>query len=75
MAEQVLFRVDLETLEAQCQRWLPARLSAALRRLPQRVAIAFPLQPDDGYHAHDASELRRGEAKAGTTRFPAFATA
>src|SRR5436305_1511133 len=42
---------------------------------PQRVAIDVTLLPSYGRPAVEAGELRRGEAKAGTTRFHAYATA
>ncbi len=75
VAEQVVYREDLDTLEAQCNAALVAHLPDDLAQRPQRVAIDLTLLPYYGRPASEAGELRRGEAKAGTTRFHAYATA
>ena len=75
VAEQVLYREALDTLEAQCQALVTAHLPEDVRRHPQRLAVDLTLLPYYGRPAVEAGELRRGEAKAGTTRFHAYATA
>jgi hypothetical protein len=75
VAEQVVYREDLDTLEAQCNALLVARVPDDVTQRPQRVAIDLTLLPYYGRPAVEAGELRRGEAKAGTTRFHAYATA
>jgi hypothetical protein len=75
VAEQVVYREDLDTLEAQCNAALVAHLPDDVRAWPQPVAIDLTLLPYYGQPAVEAGELRRGEAKAGTTRFHAYATA
>src|SRR3954452_23894233 len=75
VAEQVVYREDLDTLEAQCNAALVAHLPADVRQRPQRVAIDLTLLPYYGRPAVESGELRRGGAKAGTTRFHAYATA
>jgi putative transposase len=75
VAEQVLYREALDTLEAQCQAVLTDRLPDDVVRRRQRVAIDLTSLPYYGCPAVEAGELRRGEAKAGTTRFHAYATA
>ena len=70
-----MYREDLDTLEAQCNAVLLARLPDDVVPRPQRVAIDLTLLPYYGRPAVEGGELRRGEAKAGTTRFHAYATA
>jgi DDE family transposase len=74
VAEQLLYREELDTLEAQCNALLTAHLPTDLVRHPQRLAVDLTLLPYYGQPAVEAGELRRGEAKAGTTRFHAYAT-
>jgi hypothetical protein len=69
-----LFDQEGEALEAQLNRLLVARLPPAVRRQPQRVAIDLTLLPYYGREGLEADQLRRGEAKAGTTRFHCYAT-
>jgi hypothetical protein len=75
LAERVLTGTELEALEVRCNAALVARLPAGLVGTRQWVAIDLTLIPYYGQAAYDAGELRRGEAKAGTTRFHCYATA
>jgi hypothetical protein len=63
-----------EALEAQLNRLLVARLPPAVVRRPQRLAIDLTLLPYYGTEGVEPDQLRRGEAKAGTTRFHCYAT-
>jgi putative transposase len=69
-----LFDQEGEALEAQLNRLLVARLPPAVRRRPQRLAIDLTLLPYYGTEGIEPDQLRRGEAKAGTTRFHCYAT-
>jgi hypothetical protein len=75
LAERLLPGPELEELEAQGNAALVARLPAGVTARRQRWAIDLTLLPYDGTAAYAADELRRGEAKAGTTRFHCYATA
>jgi hypothetical protein len=70
-----LFDREFETLEAQFNRLLVARLPPTVPRRPQRLAIDLTLLPYYGREGIEPDQLRRGEAKAGTTRFHCYATA
>lgn len=69
-----LLHQEFEALESQLNRLLVARLPAAVRRHPQRLAIDLTLLPYYGKEGVEPDQLRRGEAKAGTTRFHCYAT-
>lgn len=69
-----LFDQEFEALEAQLNRLLIARLPPAVWRRPQRLAIDLTLLPYYGKEGSEPDQLRRGEAKAGTTRFHCYAT-
>lgn len=74
--EQRLFAArELAELEAHANALLAARLPSDLSRRSIDLAIDLTLLPYYGRYAEDPGELRRGEAKAGTTRFHAYATA
>jgi hypothetical protein len=75
LADQVVYGEGLDTLEAQCNAVLVAHLPDDVVSRPQRVAIDLTLLPYYGRPAIERGELRRGEAKAGTTRCHAYATA
>jgi putative transposase len=62
-------------LQRQLNRALAGRLPRALRRRPQRLAIDLTLIPYHGEPSLDPNEVYRGQAKGGTTRFHAYATA
>lgn len=75
LAERLLTGVELEALVARCNAALVARLPAGLIGTRHRVAIDLTLVPYYGQAAYEAGALRRGAAKAGTTRFHCYATA
>src|SRR5438093_1404707 len=67
--------LEIGELEARANALLTERRPADLTRHPLRVAMDFTLLPYYGDYAEEPEELRRGPAKAGTTRFHAYATA
>src|SRR5439155_3445679 len=67
--------LEIGELEARANALLTERRPADLTRHPLRVAMDFTLLPYYGDYAEEPTELRRGPAKAGTTRFHAYATA
>jgi hypothetical protein len=69
-----LFEQEFEALEAHLNRLLVARLPPAVLTRPQRLAIDLTLLPYYGRDGLEPDQLRRGEAKAGTTRFHCYAT-
>lgn len=75
LAERLFARHDLDALEARLNALLVAHLPADVRTHPQRVAIDLTLLPYYGTAGLEPDQLRRGEAKAGTTRFHCYATA
>lgn len=75
LAERLFDDLDLETLEATCNAMLVARLPPGVLGRPLRVAIDLTLRPYYGKTGLLPDQLRRGQAKAGTTRFHAYATA
>ncbi|HEV2109132.1 MAG TPA: transposase [Thermomicrobiales bacterium] len=66
---------EFEALEARLNALLVARLPRAVLTRPQRLAIDLTLLPYYGREGLEPDQLRRGEAKAGTTRFHCYATA
>ncbi len=75
LAERLFARQDLDALEARLGALLVAQLPVEVRTQPQRVAIDLTLLPYYGTAGLEPDQLRRGEAKAGTTRFHCYATA
>jgi hypothetical protein len=75
LAERLFARHDLDALEARLNALLVAQLPVEVRTQPQRVAIDLTLLPYYGTAGLEPDQLRRGEAKAGTTRFHCYATA
>jgi putative transposase len=75
LTERLFEDLELETLEAHCNALLVERLPAGVLGRPLRVAIDLTLRPYYGKVGRVPDQLRRGEAKAGTTRFHAYATA
>jgi hypothetical protein len=67
--------LEIGELEACANALLAGRLPADLPRHPWKVALDLTLLPYYGDYAEEPGELRRGPAKAGTTRFHAYATA
>jgi putative transposase len=74
LGERLLWPLQLEELEARCNALLAAQLPPGLRGHRVRVAVDLTLLPYYGAYADEPGELRRGEAKAGTTRFHAYAS-
>jgi hypothetical protein len=70
-----LFTEAFEALEARLNALVVARLPAGLLQRRLRLAIDLTLLPYYGREGREPDQLRRGEAKAGTTRFHCYATA
>ncbi|MEM7769240.1 MAG: transposase [Cyanobacteria bacterium P01_A01_bin.37] len=67
---------DISTLEAQLNAALGSRLPAGMGKRKQRIAIDLNLLPYYGQPTEaEAPYIYRSKAKAGTTRFFAYATA
>lgn len=75
LTERLFASTDLETLEVDLNALLVERLPPGLTHQRLQVAIDLHLQPYYGKTGVEWDQLRRGEAKAGTTRFHAYATA
>ena len=74
LTERLFARADLDTREAQVNTLLVAHLPVGLTKRPLRLAIDLTLLPYYGTQGLEINQLRRGEAKAGTTRFHCYAT-
>lgn len=66
--------LDAQKLEAQLNALLIARLPKILPGSARRVAIDLHLVPYHGQPQKDENEIRRSQAKSGTTHFHAYAT-
>jgi putative transposase len=66
---------DYAALRRQLNAALAGHLPKALRRRLQVLAIDLTLIPYHGRHFRDRDEIYRGQAKSGTSRFHAYATA
>lgn len=66
---------DLLALEQVLNAALVAQLPPGIRHSRQRLAIDLTLVPYHGKPAKDPNEIRRGEAKSGTTHFHCYASA
>jgi hypothetical protein len=75
LAERVFARHDLDALEVRLNALLVRHLPDDVRTAPQRVAMDLTLLPYYGTAGLEPDQLRRGEAKAGSTRFHCYATA
>lgn len=75
LADRLLTRWEPEALEARCNDLLAARLPPDLTQHRHRLAADLHLVPYYGGPLELAEELRRGDAKAGTTRFHCYASA
>jgi len=75
LAEHLFAQTDPEALEDECNALLAARLPPGLDRRPHRLAVDLTLVPYHGAPFAEDGEVRRGEAKSGTTRFHCYATA
>jgi hypothetical protein len=65
----------VEELEERANALLAASLPPGLVGRQVRIAIDLTLLPYYGRYADEPGEIRRGQAKAGTTRFHAYASA
>lgn len=65
----------LEALEDACNEALVAHLPPHIRGGRHKVAIDLTSIPYHGQAAYDPKEIRRGQAKSGTTHFHCYATA
>lgn len=72
---QPLLALEGSLLEQKVNRALVPLLPAGIQENRHRVAIDLHFIPYYGQPAADPEEIRRGEAKAGTTRFHCWATA
>jgi putative transposase len=75
LGERLLWPLAVDELEARCTDLLVARLPPGVVGRCHRIAIDLTLLPYYGEYADDPGEVRRGPAKAGTTRFHAYGTA
>jgi hypothetical protein len=66
---------QLWRLEAQLNRALVANLTAKMRRVRCDLAMDLVLIPYHGAPAQDEQEIRRSQARKGTTHFHCYATA
>jgi putative transposase len=67
--------LKLQNLERQVNQALWAHLNTRYWKGPQKVAVDLVEVPYHGLAAKDSDEIRRGQAKQGTTHFHVFATA
>ncbi|MHB1032966.1 MAG: ISH3 family transposase [Pirellulaceae bacterium] len=75
LAKRLFGKTELDKLEAEINATLVQRLPPHLTQQRLQVAIDLTLLPYYGTEGVEPDQLRRGEAKAGTTRFHAYATA
>lgn len=75
LTDRLFDREPFESWEARLNRLLVARLPPGLTQRPLRLAIDLTLLPYYGKEGIEPDQLRRGEAKAGTTRFHCYASA
>jgi putative transposase len=75
LEERLLGPTAVEELEERVNALLAACLPPGLVGRQVRVAIDLTLLPYYGSYADEPGEIRRGRAKAGTTRFHAYASA
>jgi putative transposase len=65
----------LEMLEASCNEALVTQLPPSICGGRHKIAIDLTFIPYHGEAAQDPNEIRRGQAKSGTTHFHCYATA
>lgn len=75
LADRLFEECDVDSLEAELNVALVERLPPGLTDRPLCIAIDFTLLPYYGPTGREPDQLRRGEAKAGTTWFHCYATA
>jgi hypothetical protein len=66
---------SLDAIEAACNEALLAHLPPSINGGRHKVAIDLTYIPYHGQAAQDPNEIRRGQAKSGTTHFHCYATA
>lgn len=66
---------NLASLERSLNEALVAQLPPGIRQGQHRIALDLTLIPYHGQPANDPKEIRRGEAKSGTTHFHCYASA
>lgn len=67
--------LELQKLETQVNKALWEHLKPSYWKRPQKVAVDLVEVPYHGQTAKEPDEVRRGQAKQGTTHFHVFATA
>jgi putative transposase len=67
--------MTLEMLEASCNKALVTQLPPSICGVRHKIAIDLTFIPYHGEAAQDPDEIRRGQAKSGTTHFHCYATA
>lgn len=72
---ELINKTTLEALEDACNAALVAQLPPHIRGGRHKVAIDLTFIPYHGEAAQDPNEIRRGQAKSGTTHFHCYATA
>jgi hypothetical protein len=72
---RLVAQLEIGDLEARANALLTERLPPDLARHPWKVAFDLTRLPSYGDYLAEPTEWRRGAAKAGTTRFHAYATA
>jgi len=75
LQERLLQQTDLATLETECNALLVSHLPPRIRGRRHQVAIDLVYLPYYGQPARDPQEIRRGQAKEGTTHFHVYASA
>lgn len=75
LTKRLFGNTEMDRLEAEINAALVQRLPPHLKQQRLQVAIDLTLLPYYGAEGTEPDQLRRGEAKAGTTRFHAYATA
>lgn len=72
---ELLEVITLVALEAACNEALVAHLPPSIHKGRHKMAIDLTFIPYHGQTAQDPKEIRRGQAKSGTTHFHCYATA
>jgi len=72
---KLLRETPLTALEAACNQALTAQLPPNIHKGRHKIAIDLTFIPYHGQATQDPKEIRRGQAKSGTTHFHCYATA
>jgi putative transposase len=75
LRSELLKATTLEMLEACCNEALVTQLPPSIYGKRHKMAIDLTFIPYHGEAAQEANEIRRGQAKSGTTHFHCYATA